>query len=298
MDVIRIYNDFNVPYITEGHRHARDGWVNTECPFCTGNPGYHLGWNIADEYFVCWRCGFHPPFRALSFILNIPSYEIMSVLSAYTVNRTPYKKKEKNKKEFALPSNVGKLFNAHKSYLKNRGFNYKQLIKTWNLKATGRYSRLDNINYNARIIIPFYWNGAVVSFDSRAIFDTKIGKYKACPEEREIIGHKRILYGKQEYWHDTGIVVEGPFDVWRLGTAACSVSGINYTHAQVKILSKTFNKVAVVFDSEPQAQKQAQKLIADLRFRGIDAWNVQVKDDPGSLKQHEADELVKQILNK
>lgn len=46
MDIVRLYHDYGVDHRTEGHKHCRPGWVNTECPFCEGNKGFHLGWNI------------------------------------------------------------------------------------------------------------------------------------------------------------------------------------------------------------------------------------------------------------
>ena len=56
MDIERIYRDYNIPHATEGHKHCREGWVNTACPFCSGNEGLHLGYNNADDYYFCWRC--------------------------------------------------------------------------------------------------------------------------------------------------------------------------------------------------------------------------------------------------
>ena len=84
--------------------------------------------------------------------------------------------------------------------------------------------------------------------------------------------------------------------MWRLGVNSFAVSGIEYTHEQVRVMAQTFKRVAVIFDDEIQAQKQAKKLVADLKFRGIDSWNVKIKGDPGSMKQKDADELVKSIL--
>ena len=57
MKLIQLYQDYNVPFQTEGHKHCRDGWVNTECPFCTGNPGLHLGATLDGKIFTCWRDG-------------------------------------------------------------------------------------------------------------------------------------------------------------------------------------------------------------------------------------------------
>ena len=298
MDIIRLYQDFGIEHRTEGHKHTRPGWVNCECPFCTGNPGLHLGWNLEGEYFVCYRCGYHPPVKTLSVLLNMPEFEIKGLLPDYGINRTFIRLPKKGKKEFQFPSGMTSLWKPHLKYLNERGFNAREIEKFWGVQGTGPVSKLDLIDYRFRIIIPFYWNGQIVSFDSRDITNKQRNKYQACPKEREIIEHKKILYGNQEYWERTGIVVEGPTDVWRLGTAACATSGIKYTPAQVKTIANTFKRVAVVYDDEIQAQLQANKLVAELKFRGVDAWNVKIKDDPGSMKQKDANELVKFLMKK
>jgi hypothetical protein len=52
-----------------------------------------------------------------------------------------------------------------------------------------------------------------------------------------------------------------------------------------------------VYDDEIQAQSQAKKLVAELRFRGVDAWNVSIQGDPGSLTNKKAKELLNYIKN-
>lgn len=300
MDIIQLYQDFNIDFVTEGHKHSRPGWVNCECPFCSSsitNPGYHLGWNETEEYFFCWRCGWHPPVRTISELLKIPINAVPEVLKQYGVNHIRQRiKPVVPKKEFKFPFATSDLEKAHKKYLINRGFNPQEIEKIWKIKAVGPIGKLDGINYRFRIILPYYWNGQIVSFDSRDITGRSTAKYIACPKEREIIEHKSILYGLQEEWTETGICVEGPTDVWRLGVNSFAVSGIEYTHAQVRVMAQTFKRIAVIFDDESQAQKQAKKLVADLKFRGVDAWNIKITGDPGSMKQSEADELVKSIL--
>ena len=91
-------------------------------------------------------------------------------------------------------------------------------------------------------------------------------------------------------------MVEGPTDVWRLGSLAFAVSGIKYTPIQVRNISKAFKQVAIVFDADPQAKIQATKLVAELRFRGVDAFRVDIEGDPGSMKQEDADYLVKNLI--
>ena len=300
MDIVQLYQDYSVDFVTEGHKHCRDGWVNVECPFCTGNPGYHLGYNIEENYFHCWRCGGQFIPFALSKILNLPLREINPLIKQYgelSIASPPVKMKLR-RKAFKYPSNIQSLGDNHKRYLQDRDFDPDDLIESWDLMATGPISRLDNIDYKHRIILPYHWDDNVVTFDSRSISLSASSdkRYIACPKERELIHRKDILYGRQSGWKDTGIIVEGPTDVWRFGTVSAAVSGIEYTPKQVRLIAKAFKRVAVIFDNQPQAIVQANKLIADLKFRGVDAFRVDIPNDPGSMPQEEANYLLKQIL--
>lgn len=306
MDIKRLYDDYGIAYVTEGmHKHARHGWINTECPHCvgSGNPGYHLGYNMFSDYFRCWRCGWHTPVKTLSLLLNQSEYDVHNLIKSYGIIRSAIDFVPKEKKEFLLPSNISKLKKQHKTYLKERGFSPSKLEKLFKLKGTTSYSILDDghgksLDYRFRIIIPFIIDNEIVSFDARDITNLQFSKYQACPATRETMPHKNIIYGVQEAWGDVGICVEGPSDVWRLGENAFATSGIEYKQAQVRMISSIFKKIAVIYDDEPQAQKQARKLVKDLQFRNVEAYNIKIKGDPGDLPQRAANKLVKKILNK
>lgn len=306
MDIEQLYRDFSIPYQTEGHKHCREGWVNTVCPFCTGHDGLHLGYDTNGNKFVCWRCGGHWKPKAIAALIRVTLPEAFNIIKQY--DAVSYYTKKARKKAiraniFKFPNNLIELQENHRRYLIKRNFDPDKLINEWDLMGTGVSAKLKisggkEINYKHRIIIPFTWNGRIVSFDSRDITNKHPNKYMACPDERETIGHKQILYGKQEKWGETGICVEGPSDVWRLGFNAFATSGIKYTTKQVRIITKHFKRVAVMFDNEIQALIQANNLVADLRFRGVDAFRIDLNEgaDPGSLSQKEANYLVKQII--
>lgn len=296
MDIIGLYRDFGIEHRTEGHKHCRPGWVNTECPFCTGNAGLHLGWNLEEEYYYCWRCGWKPMVHTIAELIHVSDNEAWNIARQYGRIYTQVKKVKDGKKPFTFPSNTEPLQENHKKYLRKRGFIPEELQKDWFIKGTGPLSKIDKIDYRFRIVIPYIWNGVPVSFDARDITDKQRNKYQACPKEYEEIEHKRILYGDQEKWNpELGICVEGPTDVWRIGKQAFAVSGIAYTPAQVRLIATIFKRVVVVFDDDPQAQVQAKKLIAELKFRGVDAFNVKIKGDPGSMRQKEVKELMQKI---
>ena len=299
MDIVQLYQDFSVDFQSEGHKHCRPGWVNTPCPFCSGNPGYHLGYNLSGDYFFCWRCGRKQTDYTLSKLLNVTYGEAKSIAKQYglIIASAPVKV-DIRRKAFKYPSGIGPLEDNHIRYLQERNYDPDYLIKLWDLQATGPISKLDKIDYKHRIIIPYEWDNQTVSFDSRSIsiHGSDKTRYKACPKERELTDHKTILYGKQKYWKDTGICVEGPTDVWRLGPFSFAVSGIQYTPKQIRVIAKHFKRVAVLFDPESQAREQADKLIADLKFRAVDAFRIDLNCDPGDLPQDEADYIVKQII--
>jgi len=296
MNIIQLLQNYNIPFHTEG-KNISKGWIGIQCPFCQDHSN-HLGYNLDGEYFVCWKCGGHFPNKVIASLLNVNITEAKTIIERY--DTITLKSKEPvvkmRAKAHRLPSNCEPLQANHRHYLEKRNFDPEYLERTWGLLGTGVYSKLDNIDYKFRIIIPFIWESQQVSFDSRDITGKDPGRYKACPKDREIIPHKEIIYGKQKDFKEMGICVEGPTDVWRLGVHSFAVSGIKFTPKQVRVIAQTFKRVAVCFDDDPQAKIQANKMIAELEFRGVDAFRVDIVGDPGSMKQEDADYLVKQLM--
>lgn len=298
MNIEQLYRDYGITYVTSNHKHAREGWVNTPCPFCIGNEGMHLGYNLEGGNFVCWRCGSHSLYDTLEKLLSVPRIKINGILKEYGGVYFTRKEKQKEGKPFKLPPNSAELTKRHIAYLEKRGFDSKKIVKQWGLLATGTESRMDKIDYSRRIVIPYMWDDKIVSFDSRDITDKAQNKYMACSEDRELVRHKNILYGNQSKWISTGIILEGCTDVWRFGDKTCATSGIKYTPRQVRVIAKTFPRVAVVYDAERQAKKQADMLVEELKFRRVEAFRVDLDEgvDPGSMKQDDADHLVRNLL--
>lgn len=295
--LVELLQDFEIPFQQEGHKHCRPGWVNMECPFCTGNPGLHLGYCLKDDYFRCWRCGWHSIPATIAKLAHIDIVSARKLIKTY--GGRSYVRIENHQEEhkpFELPTGVTSLTARHKKYLQLRGFDPTTLEQEWSLRGTGPVSSLDDYDYKLRILIPIYWDDKMVSFQTRDITNKALAKYKACPKDREITHHKKILYGKQEEWGLFGICVEGVTDVWRLGSRAFATFGINYKMSQVRVITTIFKSVAVVFDDDPQAKKQAEKLVMDLELYGIQAWQVTIASDPGSLTQNAADQLVKDLI--
>lgn len=297
MKIIELLQDYNIDFVTEGHRHARPGWVNIICPFCSGNPGYHLGFNQDDEYFYCWRCGWHSNSEAIAGILPTTIKKSKEIIKQYEgVNKTSHTSTTKvNINPLKMPSGTFEPELRHKKYLRSRGFNPKKTINEFGLLATGPIATLDETDYKFRIIAPFYWNGGLVSFQARDITGKSDKRYLACPKQREVYHHKHILYGNQERWGRKIMIVEGITDVWALGAEhAAATLGIEYTWQQVSIIAKYFDSVCIAYDNDPQAVRQGKKLRRELQAAGVDATQIVLEKDPASMNKNERMELVNQ----
>ena len=300
MKIEQLFEDYRIEYQTEGHKHCRPGWVNRECPFCVGNPGMHLGYNLRGNYFQCWRCGRHNTTKTISILIKVNYAEAEKIIKKYGgKSALTFKQMEQAVviKSHILPSGVTPLLTNHKKYLEGRGFDPEKLEDIWNLTGTGPLSTLDDIDYRFRILAPIMWNEQQVSFQTRDISNLSDVKYMACPQDREIIQHKHILYGKQSEWGDIGICVEGITDVWRLGPTAFATFGIKYTMKQVIQIKKHFKRVVILFDDDPQAQIQAKKLNGELLFWGVDSVIFTLDGDPGDMAQDDANHFVKNVTN-
>lgn len=300
MKITELYNDYNLPIAEEGDRHYQPGWVNTPCPFCTGNPGNHLGYNKDKNYFYCWRCGFKKKLETISKLLLVPMKEAKKIIRQYSGREEKYKTKNTNKliniHPLHFPTNTIDLKPGHKKYLKNRGFNPEQLQEKWNIKGTDIVSRLDDIDYSRRILIPIHWDKKLISFQTRDITGKHVKKYMNCPKKRQKINQKTILYGKQEKWTDVGICVEGVFDVWRFGINSFATFGIDWKREQMLEIVKQFKQVYICYDIGFVARQRAKTLAGELNFRGVWSKIIPLEDDPGSMSQEQADEFIEKLI--
>jgi len=298
MNIEQLLTDQGIPIAPSGHKHFNESWVNVKCPFCEGHDGFHLGFSQNGKMSNCYRCGLHYVDDSIAKVLKIPLNAAKSLLLSYTgihSNNTKEKVAKTNAKAHKLPDCVTQLTNAHKKYLTGRNFDGDKLENEWRLMSTGPISMLDDINYGHRILAPIYWEGQQVTFQTRDATGKSRVKYMACPEEREIMKHKHILYRHPDIKSKVGICVEGITDVWRFGEIAFATFGIEYTNQQVRWIAKLYKRVGVCFDDEPQAVQKANDLVGDLKFRGVDAFRIDIKGDPGGLPQHEANQIIKNL---
>lgn len=293
-DTLRFLKDYNIAHTTE-HHHCTPGWVQVNCPFCADSD-FHLGIPLHDPKIVnCWRCGKHSLFETIKEILHCSSGEAYRILEKYETNTTPYEpvKKRKQASALLLPPRTGPLNDNHRRYLIKRGFDPDQLVREWGILGTGPLG-----SYKHRIIIPIYHEGVLVSYTGRDITERSDTRYKTCESDKEVRSHKHCLYGLDKVKGDDWVlVVEGPTDVWRMGTGTVATLGITWTKEQVLLLSR-FKMVSILYDPEPHAQEQAMKLAVELNWLGVDTEIIQQQkgDDPGDMTNEDVKDLKRRLV--
>jgi len=267
MDFEQILKDYNVPYVTEGHQHARDGWVNLDCPFCgKGTHSYHMGYNIAFGYANCWRCGSHPLLHILIELTGLSANDCVKLLKQIDVHKIAVQEKPKGK--YLPPKNVSNLQNCHIKYLQKRGFDYKELRKLWAINGIGLSSELA-----WRIFIPVIYHGKTVSWSTRSISkDKSVTRYISAPLQQESLRRTDLLYG-EDYVKNTIIVCEGFFDVWKIGPGAVATMGVEYSTSQLMRMVN-YKKRYICFDSDDAGQSRAKKLCQTLSLYEGETHNI------------------------
>jgi len=313
MNFHQLVKDFKLPYSSPGQRHYRQGWINMPCPFCSGNPGNHLGFcldpsSIFHGRFVCHRCGGKNTFQVISKLLQITEEEkVWGLLFRYHITRsaplpvTKPKLRMKPLRNVNLPPKtmcLGKVLGAVR-YLRKRGFDFEELEALWGVQATGPGSLVNtergSLDFSYRLIIPIYHQDKLVTYQGRDWTGKSTKKYLFAPPEIESRSAKNLLYGLEKVESDEVVLMEGVTDVWRYGKGAVACFGISYSQQQMLELAKRFTKVIVVFDWEARARLQARKLIKELEEWGVDCTMVKLPKgkDPAEMNREELKGLVR-----
>lgn len=282
-------SDFSIPTSTQSPNSA-PGWTQVQCPFCSDHSD-HLGFNLNTGFLNCWRCGYHTNLQFIQTLARCNWEKAKILLKHYETEYKPFKKEKIKHADSLNLDFAGKLTKSQRKYLEKRNYDPDKLIKTWGIKGTGPVG-----DYKHRIIAPITYNKTLVSFTGRDYTDKAELRYKSCKKEKEVIHHKRILYGLDKAKGHKCIVVEGVTDVWRIGPGAVAVFGINFRPHQMYLIAERFSKVFIMFDEGYQAQEKALKLGTGLSMLGIETERCLIKGDPGALPQAVANSYRKELL--
>lgn len=291
MTLEELLSELEIEYKRHGeHHHTSSGWLSVDCPFCSPEAKrFRLGINESSFGCSCWTCGRQSLTECLTLLAKRPRKAVQSLLDS--LEDRPATRIEKISGSLKIPAGVGELKEAHIKYLLARGFpDTAQLVDRWRIGGIALDKRLA-----WRLFIPVHQQDRMVSWTTRSISSKASLRYINADPEEEAVPIKSVLYGA-DHCTNCCVVVEGPFDVWKIGPGAVCTFGTQYTQAQLLQISR-FPVRVICFDSEPQAQKQAQKLIEELQpFPGKTYRAVLDAKDPGSASETELSELRKRFL--
>jgi len=260
-----------------------------KCPKCEHHKK-KLSINLDKDKFKCWICD--TAGSNLRLIKRYGSYqhqriwgEMVGVVDLLDYDRLFSEEVEiKEEEEVKLPSEFISLCNREvsltslqaKRYLKDRGIT-KEDILLWKIGycVAGEYA--------GRVVIPsFDMNGKVNYFVART-YDNSFRKYTNPAVSKDIVFNE--LYVD---WSDDVIIVEGVFDAIKARNA------IPILGSTIRENSKLFQSIvkhdsAIYLALDPDAEKKAEKLIADLLDYDIEVYKITLPNgkDVGDMSHEE-----------
>lgn len=285
-DVVSFCQDYNIAFSTSG-KNVSDGWVGLPCPFHTDHD-FHLGFNLAEGYFSCWKCGHHSIEEVVKTLVGLK--DTQHILKDYDSVSVYRRESVVYSKQVKIPNEP--LSKVEKDYLTNRGFDWDYLVKKYNIRGGGLAGK-----YRFRIIIPFYWKKKLISFQGRAVSDEMQPKYLAASPRESLMNIKDIFYNIDNTYPNVVGVVEGAFDVFRLGDGFIASCGMGLTPTQIRILAN-WPRIVLFFDNSTDAQKRAEKYGTALASLGkvVELIQLKWKNDGGELNESEAHYIRKEVF--
>jgi len=263
-------------------------WIQIECPFCQDHYPWHMGINSKENYFHCFIC--HTSGKI--------EYLISKLLKTTHSNAKKIAEDFGGALEFegTLPTRAGKirisgltsLRPLHIRYLESRNYDPQYLVRKYKIGACLTVGR-----FPYRIVIPVFDNGIIVNATSRDVTGQQQERYLSLSNEESIIPIKETVYNIDSVTGENVLIVEGPFDTWRIGGATVSLFGTAFKMAQVsKILEKSPKNIYIMSDNEEEAQRHAQKLASCFTpfVQHVEILGIPVKD-PAMLSAEEAMEI-------
>lgn len=274
-----LLDDQRVSFIERGPNVKR-GEINIKCPFCgAADPSFHMGLNLDTGFWACWRNASHrgkSPLRLIMALAHVPYWKAREIaglsqdyvdpegfdaVAARLLGHSGILVNEPlPRKQFLA---VGKEFEPattstrHMRYLEvTRGFG------EWAADASYFYDLMmaRSGDWRDRIIIPYYLDGALVTWTARAIAKATV-RYKDLSIDESLVPPKQTLFN-----HDVIIgggmalvVVEGPVDAIKLdlfgrgaGVRAVALSTNSMTEEQLYLISDAegqFRRIIFMLDN-------------------------------------------------
>lgn len=288
-DAIKFLEDFDIPHRNHGQKTTK-GWVQVrECPLCCAD-GFYFGINLHRDQYHCWLCD--KGGKNINFLiyrlLKVAYHKAKEIAAEYGGTDLYDDSDPGIRSSEVKITGMTNLQKIHIDYLESRGYDYRFLERRYQIGGCYTVGR-----FPYRIVIPVYDNGIMVTATSRDVTGLQTERYISLTNEESIIPIKESVYNIDAVAKENILVVEGPFDVWRIGGATVSLFGTAFKTAQVmRILAKSPSNVYILFDNEPQAQKNASNLASCFAplVKHVEVIEIPIKD-PAMLSAEQAIEI-------
>lgn len=259
MNIVEFLETHEVEYWTSG-KNVSKGYIAIQCMFC-GDTSNHLGIRLKDLRPTCWKCGSKYFPSVIAEIVGCSLGEAKQIAKGIDNSDLAIKNKPKylSTAEKILPADATKEFpKVHLRYLRERGFNPRKLIRKYNLHACYLHGK-----YRYRIIIPVIKRGRIVTFTSRDVTDSQQPKYLMASYEESAVDPAEAVFNIDSVKpYSDAFLVEGPFDVFKMGDGAFCFMGVKFTSGRLlQVAEKKIDRLFIFFDSD-QAGYHAGKRMA------------------------------------
>jgi hypothetical protein len=253
----------------------------------------HGGFNIEGGYYNCWRCGSSTIPWIIQELLGVSFGEAKAIQDQFDREvdyevETQQDRQSGSPLTFTVPGSP--IEERHEKYLLDRGYNPTTVVRKYGVLGTGRSAWLAH-----RIVIPIFYRSRAVSWQARSIIKDNDLRYLTCPKEQKLLDEKRIFYNLDNCPGRRVMLVEGIFDVWRLGDGACATFGTTTVLAQVNFIGDRFDEIFILFDPEPDAQERAELFAHEIAMIGKFVQIVRLTKEPDDLTRGEVYQLREEL---
>lgn len=283
-DVKSFLEDFEIEY-PKKNQHSTRGWINIQCPWedC-GDSSNHMGIHLQSGIFHCFKCDRKgPPALLISKLLRVSIRRAEALATEY---QTDFRFEEETTKladKIDVKGFLTSLPEQHRQYLLDRNFDPDELIRKYKIGAFGTYGR-----FPFRIAIPVFDEGTLVNLTARDVTGQQEQRYLFLKNEEAVVPRNNCVYNIDNCSRDNVLVVEGPFDVWRMGGATVSFFGTSFSVSQVlRVLAKFPKKVFILFDEGADAHSEKLANYFSPFVKHVEVLNIAEKD-PACLSPSDA----------